>query len=978
MISATSAGRRCFGIVAPLLSRVALSLSFGKVLAAAGMLLIATVFLGGHVAGGERHDVRLAAASTLTDLDSGLGGDGSDLSDWWTSTGGGRGTSGATGYVSEPTDDELPDWTATTRGGGSASGIGSTEAVSEPADDSGLLDWVRGLFGGDATSGSDNGSTGVAQNSAPTATDGSSIVDRILGLVTTLIDRVLGGGSGGATGSGAPNAHSTPTDQNQAAQNHQNQAVQNRHQSSAQPVAQQSGTGQRQQPGSADGDELAQRITSLVQSWLAQNDLAQAQKSPAGSAPTASSPGKNGAAATTPVSDPTVTDRLRKVGVTGSNSSMTGPGVEQLFSTVVDLVSGVVSTVGGRDAGQRTHQALSRVAGQVESALEQGAALGRGMNAAGQGGGAAQLALADSTRDRTIAVDRDKRAGSRDGDRDQLTGMLASARKTAGCDLDNGTRCAGLDQLESNLLQALRGRGPPATHASDGQNSVGNSGDQNKNHVGDRVESAVAQLSSAITSLIQNFISRPSGTNQGQPGSAGRPQSPADLGQAIGKLTQGFVSELLSLVGRAGGSAGTGTSGGSAQTAGKPAAPSLTDVLDRFVDAATGVVRDVAGKKAAKKVGHALDDLSEQVSKALTQNSAGQRNPGQTGSPAQSRPSADLGQTIGTLTHDFARKLLQLVGGNTGTSGQTPQRPAPNLSDAFDRFTDLATGIVRDIAGKKAATKVGHALDELSDQLSKALTQNSKPPASGTQNNTGQQKPTTGDNLATTISRSVNTFLTDLLGKLGITKPTSNQPTGGTPARPQAQQPGGSLAEDITALTTGFVQKLLKLVGTGSGQVPRRPSAGDALGHFVDVASGLVSQTAGKKAGQETQQALSSLFEQLLSGAGKNGGTRPAAQTRPASAGTGHGQELGEDIRGLTAGFVQKLLTLVGGNTGTNGQTPQRPAPNLSDAYDRFTDLATGIVRDIAGKKTATKVGHALDELSDQLSKALTQNSKPS
>src|SRR5581483_10222329 len=58
--------------------------------------------------------------------------------------------------------------------------------------------------------------------------------------------------------------------------------------------------------------------------------------------------------------------------------------VDRALSGAVDLASGLVSTVAGRGAGQRVHDALSRVAHTVESALDAATRAGLTRDATGQ------------------------------------------------------------------------------------------------------------------------------------------------------------------------------------------------------------------------------------------------------------------------------------------------------------------------------------------------------------------------------------------------------------------------------------------------------------------------------------------------------------------------------------------------------------------------------------------------------------------
>ncbi|MDT7612355.1 MAG: hypothetical protein QOG96_6858, partial [Pseudonocardiales bacterium] len=197
-----------------------------------------------------------------------------------------------------------------------------------------------------------------------------------------------------------------------------------------------------------------------------------------------------------------------------SSAGLSGPSVEQLLSGAVDLVSGVVTTVGGRAAGQRTHAALTQVTDQVESALAASAALNNGTNGAGLGGvaGFRQPAVAASRPERDAGPTTTSRPRG-DGDSGAVAELVS---RVTGCAAAGAPGCMDdvVDPL-SRFVESLSGRGPPAaastdTSTSSGQTDRGSSnsaGSSSTQALSDQVESAKSQLSPAIAKLIDNIVS---------------------------------------------------------------------------------------------------------------------------------------------------------------------------------------------------------------------------------------------------------------------------------------------------------------------------------------------------------------------------------------------------------------------------------------------------------------------------------------
>ncbi|MDT7600268.1 MAG: hypothetical protein QOK26_2345, partial [Pseudonocardiales bacterium] len=216
---------------------------------------------------------------------------------------------------------------------------------------------------------------------------------------------------------------------------------------------------------------------------------------------------------TAPSSDQWLVRRLAQAGETAPRSGSgavpsaltgTGPGVDQLFSTLVDLASGVVGAVGGQDAGQRTRRVLTGVAGQVESAMATGAALQRGAGLDGSGldgsGSAGQQWSVPGPR--SVA----ENAGRGDSGSGSTDATMTDTPGITGCDLDAGTGCPAAAAASFTVLAALRGRGPPSLVNLGNNSNSNNSRADNSGSGIDRVESALSRLSPTITSLIEDFV----------------------------------------------------------------------------------------------------------------------------------------------------------------------------------------------------------------------------------------------------------------------------------------------------------------------------------------------------------------------------------------------------------------------------------------------------------------------------------------
>ncbi|MGH8921577.1 MAG: hypothetical protein ACRD0H_25120, partial [Actinomycetes bacterium] len=226
----------------------------------------------------------------------------------------------------------------------------SSTGSDEEAAGNGPLGWLHGLHDGGKNAGSGSSSGSAEGAGAPPAAAGngiSSIIDWALGLAGKLIDGALND-SASSTGSAQAGSGQSSTSTGNAG--------------SAAP----------------NTDGLAQRITQIVKSWMADNGLADSAATPEhGSGKDKTSTVKATGHASEPKDekdfDPQLERRLAKAGLTstpadgqstdinslvakelskasGSASSgsgsahnsrpVTGPGVDELFTSAVDLVSG--------------------------------------------------------------------------------------------------------------------------------------------------------------------------------------------------------------------------------------------------------------------------------------------------------------------------------------------------------------------------------------------------------------------------------------------------------------------------------------------------------------------------------------------------------------------------------------------------------------------------------------------------------------
>ncbi|MGH8917902.1 MAG: hypothetical protein ACRD0H_06110, partial [Actinomycetes bacterium] len=139
-----------------------------------------------------------------------------------------------------------------------------------------------------------------------------------------------------------------------------------------------------------------------------------------------------------------------------SGAALPGPGVDKLFSGIVDLVSGVVNTVGGQAAGQQAHATLTQMSDQVESALAVGAALNNNTGSSGVGGsGGRQAAVTGSMPARDAGPTMTPRPG---GYSQPGSGAVTEpASRITGC-ASGGSGCAdNITGAVSRFVESLSG-----------------------------------------------------------------------------------------------------------------------------------------------------------------------------------------------------------------------------------------------------------------------------------------------------------------------------------------------------------------------------------------------------------------------------------------------------------------------------------------------------------------------------------------
>ncbi|HEX4253308.1 MAG TPA: hypothetical protein VH008_35930, partial [Pseudonocardia sp.] len=611
-----------------------------------------------------------------------------------------------------------------------------------------------------------SGSAGQpAQSSGP----GSSSVDQLAQGITELVENCLaqngltGTGSSGDShdGSNAGSGHhhhDSDDADDSGSRRHHHRGDQSGDQSST-------GTGQSSGSGSAGPsgvDQLVQGISQLVQSWLAQHGLAGSGTSGSGAA--GSGTGSTGA---TPNAEQWVSNHMAQTGSrgagtsgNGANSSSAlpsavtrpGPGVDQMFSSLVELGSGVVGAVAGHDAGAGTHQVLSGVADQVESAMTTGVALRRDLGGADSGPGGSgdtgqQWGL-PGTRAAQLAGSG-RTAGRGAGGSGSSDGMTEAAPGNSGCELEAGPGCPAADKASSTVLAVLRGRGPPSS-LNLRNNTIGNISGAISSRVGDQVENAVSRFSQAITSLVDNFVPGPARAVGSKGGGSSRPTSIGNSGNStdmrgprVGRVpgpVGDVLSEISQLIERLGGS-GSGSDGrtGPGGFSGDGWSGSAHQHQSQSSDS------DSAGSGTGHQ--HWGAGRGGQV----TQGSGQSVQPGRSGS-TQLSGVAELAQGITQLVQNWlaSNGLGTRSGSGAGQSAGTGSSGAPSTGGSgsqvdpaqqlISSIFDLVSRIVSSVAGPAVGQQTRAALSQAMNSQGTGGQQDGQVDGQGGQSGQGQRQ----------------------------------------------------------------------------------------------------------------------------------------------------------------------------------------------------------------------------------------------
>ncbi|WP_345703539.1 DUF4781 domain-containing protein [Pseudonocardia eucalypti] len=551
----------------------------------------------------------------------------------------------------------------------------------------------------------------------------------------------------------------------------------------------------------------------------------------------------------------------------GSNGTVKAPAaeqVDQMMGGMVDLVSGIIGRVAGTQAGAHTHAALTELTGQVSQALAVSNTLNNHHGGAGTGSSDLQLAMPERTPQHISHTG----SGLAPESDEQPIVCLA----------------LGCTEQDPSLIGHHPGvggrRGPPTAqrprfpHDSPSENDPASW----SSHHSSRTGSTIDNFITGILGFVQNLIgSLPQGGGaQDQQGQQTSQQQ--NLSQAIGQLTNSFVSELLQLLGAGGNQGGSRDPGpfsddmdyweglyydafmaeakaaGQQQQAQQPM--SVDEALGNFTDTASGLVSQVAGDDAGQQTGQALNGMFEQL---LGSGSGGTGNGGGANHTAQTNRN----------------------GRNVRRAGSADE--LDGLDEVLSRFVDGASGVVSKIAGGQAGRRTEQALDELREQLTDNL--RGRRPVQAGHNSVGKTRG--GQDRHGSIGDSISGFLSDLFDQLGL---GGGQGRGQSSSLSQQQGSGrGGLAEQITELTNDFVTDLLKTLGAsaggnngsgnnggsgGSGSGTRPATLADfaqILGGVTDVVSGLVGQVAGQRAGDQARQLLTAAAQDVLAALAASG-----------------------------------------------------------------------------------------------------------
>ncbi|HEX4360969.1 MAG TPA: DUF4781 domain-containing protein, partial [Pseudonocardia sp.] len=470
---------------------------------------------------------------------------------------------------------------------------------------------------------------------------------------------------------------------------------------------------------------------------------------------------------------------------------------------------------------------------------------------------------------------------------------------------------------------------------------------------GEQTRRALTDLTDQLTNSLDKMNKPGNGSATSSPGSGVPGKPAADLASSIRESANNFVADLLQRLGISQPSAATGN-----QAAQQVAPRNLTEALSHFVDVATGIVSDIAGKKAGKQTHEALSDLTDQLT-------AGPSNPrpttgsGTSSSGSGAQQQTNLGSAIGQLVDNFVGNLLQLLGvsspatstgqqsANQSTTDQggtsTQQANPQNLDDALSNFTDLASGIVSNVAGTKAGKQTQQALTDLTDQLTDGLSNPNPGHNSSAQNI--QASHNTVNTVASTIRESAGNFVGDLLDQLGLTQPGRSGPpttgralSAGHQQRPNDRPRAGAIAD----ATDSFVRDLLQRLGVGQQGGSDRASG---VGQLTDADASQLSQrqpAQGQPAQRQTAQRQT----------GQTGQTADNDQDQ---------DDLGQPWRNRP------------GSQNTSGATQRRPATldDFQQVLSGVVDAVSGLVTVAAGQQAGAQARQMLTAAAEDVLEAL-------
>ena len=250
--------------------------------------------------------------------------------------------------------------------------------------------------------------------------------------------------------------------------------------------------------------------------------------------------------------------------------------LDQFMGGFVDLVSGIVSGVAGKPAGDRARQGLSQITGEVSDALDQAAQLNQTSGANGAGGTPATTPQSGMTSRVSKQTDKpDPGPGLTGGNDPNQPGCTSST----GCTDDQ-------QALTGRLPSATPARGPPANALNPQQNQNLNTGqgsasakitgasqttlDTTQLH---KIFGQARRFTRDLIDIVTKHGSVRVGHQDGQPstntGSTGSQSSgQSSLTDQINQATNNFLTDLFNLLGINPQNSQSGTNAGSGGTAG--------------------------------------------------------------------------------------------------------------------------------------------------------------------------------------------------------------------------------------------------------------------------------------------------------------------------------------------------------------------------------------------------------------------------